>query len=140
MRIVARMSRPTVRPLEAADVPAAAALLARRHGRHRRVQPLLSPRFEEGTAATEQVAAALAMDDASGAVAEWDGRMIGYLLGAPKPGEVWGPNIWVEAAGQAVLQEQIRRPRRITVHGIGDEHPCAKQANPDGTNEDRPPG
>jgi GNAT superfamily N-acetyltransferase len=35
--------------------------------------------------------------------------MIGYLLGAPKPGEVWGPNIWVEAAGQATEDAETMR-------------------------------
>jgi GNAT superfamily N-acetyltransferase len=35
--------------------------------------------------------------------------MIGYLLGAPKPGEVWGPNVWVEAAGQATEDAETMR-------------------------------
>ena len=41
-------------------------------------------------------------DGASGAVAFADGRLVGYLLGAPKAGPPWGPNLWVESAGQAV--------------------------------------
>jgi GNAT superfamily N-acetyltransferase len=37
------------------------------------------------------------------------GRAIGYLLGAPKPGTVWGTNVWVETAGQATSEPEVMR-------------------------------
>ena len=51
----------------------------------------------------------LATADASGSVAVRDGRVVGYLLGAPKPSPTWGDNVWVESAGQAVEEaEDVR--------------------------------
>ncbi|CAN5483421.1 hypothetical protein BH10ACT10_BH10ACT10_21310 [soil metagenome] len=61
-------------------------LLAERHRRHRR-----------------------RLDDAAGSVA---GRLVGYLLGAPKPHPVWGENVWVESAGHAVEAAGVIRPGR----------------------------
>jgi GNAT superfamily N-acetyltransferase len=101
------MSRVEVRPFEAADVPAAGALLAERHRRHRKTHELLSPRFESVETAQHEVAAAFSMENASGSVAMCDGEVVGYLMGAPKPG--WGPNVWVESAGQAAGEAEIIR-------------------------------
>lgn len=103
------MSRLEVRPIDATDVPIAATLLARRQVRHRRDQPLLSARYEDVDVAAVELAAALAAPDASGAVATRDGDVVGFLVGSPKPGEVWGPNVWVEAAGQAVTDAEVMR-------------------------------
>lgn len=103
------MSRLEVRPFDAADIPACGQLLAARHGRHRDRQPLLSARYEQAEAATAEVAAAWAQEHASGAVAVRAGAIVGYLLGAPKPGEVWGPNVWIEAAGQATAHAETMR-------------------------------
>ena len=36
-------------------------------------------------------------------------RVVGYLLGAPKGGAAWGPNVWVEAAGHAVEEVETAR-------------------------------
>src|SRR5262249_40917377 len=101
------MPRVQVRPFEAADVPAAGALLAERHRRHRRAQPLLSPRFESVGTAQNEVAAAFAVDNACGSVALRGGEVVGYLVGAPKSG--WGPSVWVESAGQAAEEAEIVR-------------------------------
>jgi ribosomal protein S18 acetylase RimI-like enzyme len=38
-----------------------------------------------------------------------DGRPVGFLLGAPKPAPVWGPNVWVESAGQATENAELMR-------------------------------
>ena len=103
------MSTVRVRPFEVDDVPAAGELLAARHRRHRMALPLLAARYEDVDAATAEVAVALATAHASGAVAVRDGQTVGFLLGAPKPGEVWGPNVWVEAAGQAVVEAETIR-------------------------------
>jgi GNAT superfamily N-acetyltransferase len=91
-----------VRPFEDSDVDAAGRLLAARHVEHRRHEGLLDARFEDDKEATAEVAALWSTEDASGAVATEGGRLVGYLIGAPKISPTWGPNIWVESAGLAV--------------------------------------
>jgi GNAT superfamily N-acetyltransferase len=98
-----------VRPFGADDIPVAGALLAERHRSHRLRCPLLSPRYEDEPAATAEVAAAFALPDASGAVALKGADIVGFLLGAPKPSPVWGPNIWVDAAAQAAAEPELIR-------------------------------
>ncbi|NUR06102.1 MAG: GNAT family N-acetyltransferase [Nocardioidaceae bacterium] len=69
----------------------------------------MSPRFEDPQAARAEVEAAFKGDDASGAVALRDGRVVGFLLGAPKQSGTWGPNLWVESAGLAAEEpEDVR--------------------------------
>lgn len=109
MAYVPAMSGALVRPFQAGDIPAAGALLAARHRAHRLSCPLLSPRYEHEQAATAEVAAAFALPGASGAVAMQGGNIGGFLLGAPKASPVWGPNVWVDAAGQAVVQPELIR-------------------------------
>jgi GNAT superfamily N-acetyltransferase len=103
------MSRTLVRPFTAGDIPAAGELLAQRHARHRLDRPLLSPRYEDAAAAAAEVAAVFGTAGASGAFAARDGRPAGYLLGFPKPGHAWGPNVWVESAGHAVADAETLR-------------------------------
>jgi GNAT superfamily N-acetyltransferase len=98
----------TIRPFEPDDVDDAGRLLATRHRAQRASQPLLSPRYEDPAVARSVVADALAVDGASGAVAVANGAVRGFLLGAPK-GSVWGPNAWVESAGQAVDDPEVMR-------------------------------
>ncbi|MFB6392244.1 GNAT family N-acetyltransferase [Polymorphospora lycopeni] len=98
-----------VRPLEAADLAGCGVLLADRHRRHRLAQPLLSPRFEDADAAVAELTAVHETEDASGAVAFRAGVPVGFLLGAPKTSPLWGPNVWVEAAGQAVTDAEVMR-------------------------------
>lgn len=103
------MSRHVIRPFEEADLLAAAGLLAQRHQEHRKRHPLLPPDYEDGRLALVEVTAAWESEGASGAVMVEGGEITGYLLAAPKPSPVWGPNIWVEAAGHAVREpEHIR--------------------------------
>jgi ribosomal protein S18 acetylase RimI-like enzyme len=100
---------PTVRPFDDGDVEAAGRLLAARHAEHRRREPLLAARFENEQEATAEVAAAWSAPDASGSAAIDNGRLVGYLLGAPKSSAAWGDNVWVESAGVAVvLPETVR--------------------------------
>jgi len=99
----------TIRPFEPSDIDEAGSLLAARHAAHRLAHPLLSPRFEDPAAARVEVATAFGGDGASGAVAERDGRLTGFLLGAPKASPLWGPNVWVESAGQAVDDPETMR-------------------------------
>jgi len=103
------MSRAHVRPFQAGDVPAAGALLAARHRAHRLSCPLLSPRYQDDSAATAQVAEAFAQPGASGAVALQGGDIAGFVLGAPKDSPVWGPNVWVDAAGHAAAEPELVR-------------------------------
>src|SRR5262245_13803763 len=99
----------TIRPFETDDLAAAGRLLAARHAAHRRAQPLLSERYEQPKAAEVEIAAALEQENASGAVAVDDGQLTGYLIGAPKSSPAWGPNVWVESAGQAVDDPETMR-------------------------------
>jgi GNAT superfamily N-acetyltransferase len=81
------------------DVPAAAALLVRRHATHRDVSPLLAP-LDQATAEVE-VRALLDKDDAAGWVAEDAGAVVGYLLAVSHQPQWFGPNAYVHAAGWA---------------------------------------
>ena len=106
---VPAVSAVEVRPFEAADLTACGVLLADRHRRHRIAEPLLSPRFEDIGVATSELAAVVEMADASGAAAFRAGALVGFVLGAPKSSPVWGANMWVEAAGQAVADAEVIR-------------------------------
>jgi ribosomal protein S18 acetylase RimI-like enzyme len=103
------VSRLTVAPFSEEHVEDAGRLLAARHARHREAAPLLPARFEEPAAARGEVADAWRRDGASGAAALRDGKLVGYLVGAPREDTVWGDNVWVEAAGHAVVEPEDAR-------------------------------
>jgi GNAT superfamily N-acetyltransferase len=103
------VTRPEIRAFQTTDTPVAGQLLAERHAAHRRAEPLLSARYEAAEAATAEVVAATELSGASGAVAVRDGEVVGYLLGSPKSSPVWGPNVWVEAAGMATSEPELIR-------------------------------
>jgi ribosomal protein S18 acetylase RimI-like enzyme len=103
------MARLEMIPFEDAHLGDAAQLLAARHARHRRAEPLLPARFEEPAAARAELESAWRQDSASGSAAFRDGRMVGYLIGAPRPDPVWGDNTWVEFAGHAVEEAEVIR-------------------------------
>ncbi|GAA1656871.1 hypothetical protein GCM10009744_57130 [Kribbella alba] len=103
------MSGLNIRPFEAADLRAAAGLLAERQARHRSRHPLLPAEYEDPEIALVEVAAAWETEGASGSVLVEGDELTGYLLGAPKPSAVWGSNVWVERAGHAVREpEKVR--------------------------------
>ena len=103
------MSTPEVVPFGDEHLEDAAALLAVRHARHLQAEPLLSKRYEDAAAARVELELAWRAEGASGAAALREGRLAGYLIGAPRASEVWGENVWVEAAGHAVEQaEDVR--------------------------------
>jgi ribosomal protein S18 acetylase RimI-like enzyme len=84
-------------------------LLAARHARHREAEPLLPARYEEPAAAKDELIAAWQAEGSSGTAAFRDGRLVGYLVAAPRGVEVWGENVWIEAAGHAVEEaEDVR--------------------------------
>ncbi|GAA1601194.1 hypothetical protein GCM10009789_64310 [Kribbella sancticallisti] len=84
-------------------------LLAERQSRHRMKHPLLPADYEDPRLALVEVTAAWETEGTSGAVLVEDGEVTGYLLGAPKPSAVWGANVWVEQAGQAVRDPEMMR-------------------------------
>lgn len=102
------MTKTAVRRFERSDVDPAGRLLAARHRAHRVEQPLLPARFENPTMASREVLS-LVEAGATGAVAERDGEVIGYLLAHRRPGTLWGDNAWVEAAGHSVAEAETVR-------------------------------
>jgi GNAT superfamily N-acetyltransferase len=103
------VSRPEIRAFAEDHLDAAGSLLAARHREHRAVEPLLSERFEDAGAARGEVASLWAEEHASGAVALREGQVVGFLIGTRKNDQVWGANVWVEAAGYAVDEPELVR-------------------------------
>lgn len=91
-----------IHPFAAEHLEGAAELLEQRHRRHRGAEPLLGETYDFR-------AEIEALEDPSGVAGLRDGRVVGFLLGIRKDDARWGPNIWVEPAGQAVEEaEEIR--------------------------------
>ena len=97
-----------VRAFEPGDLDGAAALLADRHRRHREVEPLLDPAFEDAAAARAEIEKLLANESATAWTAVRDGKLAGYLVGIARDA-TWGPNAWVEAAGHAATDRAAVR-------------------------------
>ena len=106
---LSRMSRLEIRSFEESDLASAGRLLAERHRRHRDAEPLLSPTYEQPAVSEAEIAELLKSGDASGSVALREGEVVGFLLGAPKPGDAWGNNVWMEAAGHAATEAEVIR-------------------------------
>jgi ribosomal protein S18 acetylase RimI-like enzyme len=87
----------------------AAALLAARHRRNRALEPLLPARYERHAEAFDELQRVWEAEGASGSASLWDGRLVGYLIGAPRDPTVWGQNTWVELAGHAVDEPEVAR-------------------------------
>jgi ribosomal protein S18 acetylase RimI-like enzyme len=98
-----------IRPLRDDDLGAAAELLAERHRRHRRFEPLLPERYERVDEARSAVEGARRKGGASGVVAVRDGRVVGYLIGAPDDEGAWGPNEWIDHPGHAAEEPELLR-------------------------------
>jgi ribosomal protein S18 acetylase RimI-like enzyme len=103
------MARVDVVPFTDAHVHDAARLLAARQTRWRSAEPLLPERFEDPSAALEELGAAWRAEGASGSAGFRDGGLVGYLVGAPRETDVWGENVWVELAGHAVEETEDAR-------------------------------
>lgn len=95
------MTRYEVREFTADDLDEAARLLAERYRRHRGATFALDRRYEEPAAAREQVAALFERESASGAIVLVQGRASAFVLGTRRDDATWGPNVWIEAAGNA---------------------------------------
>lgn len=123
------MTAPLVRPLNDADLPAAARLLAERHRRHRLAVPALDPAFEEPASALAEIQALLARPGASAAVAIRGGEPCGFMVGAPRADPSWGPTVWVEAAGHAAEHaEDVRDLYAFLAAGWADAGRTAQSA------------
>lgn len=103
------MARLEVVPFADEHLEDATRLLAARHAHQRRVEPLLPGRFENPAAAGEELAAAWRSEDASGAAALREGRLVAYMIGAPRDVDSWGANVWIEAAGHAAENAEDSR-------------------------------
>lgn len=103
------MSRLEITPFADEHLDDAARLLATRHARHRAAEPLLSARFEEPATAAGEVEAAWRAEGASGTAAFRGGRLVGYLIGAPRTEPAWGADTWIEAPGHAVEEAETVR-------------------------------
>jgi ribosomal protein S18 acetylase RimI-like enzyme len=94
-------------------IDGAATLLEQRHARHVEAEPLLAREVDYRA----EIDALLAREGASGVVALRQGHPVGYLIGARRDDEWWGPNIWVEAAGHAVEEPEDVRDLYAAVAG-----------------------
>ncbi len=94
-------TRYEVRPFASELVDAAASRLTERHRRQREVVPALNPDFENPAAAGERLRRLVAAEGSIGSMAFDGDRLVAYVTGAPRPGSLWGPNVWVEDAGCA---------------------------------------
>jgi GNAT superfamily N-acetyltransferase len=93
-----------IQPFSEEHLDAAGELLAARHRRHRRAEPLLTE-----PADYRAEVEALWREQAAGMVGERDGRVVGFLLGISKDDGPWGPNVWVDPAGHAVEEAEDLR-------------------------------
>jgi GNAT superfamily N-acetyltransferase len=98
-----------VRPIETADLDAAATLLADRHRRHRLVEPILDPAYEDPSAARAEIEKLLSGELASGWAARRGDDVVGFLVGIGKDAKLWGPNVWIEPAGHAATDRSAVR-------------------------------
>src|SRR5918994_5211920 len=84
----------------------ASRLLGDVHARHRDVEPLLPGEVDFRA----QVAEELAREDASGVAALREGRLVGYLLGAPASNDNrGGRRIFSGLAGHATVEPELAR-------------------------------
>ena len=102
------MPRLALRPFAPDDVDDAAELLARRHARHRGVEPSLPAAYERVEVARDEVAELLAAG-ATGALATRNGTAVGFMLGRHRDEPAWGANVWIEPAGHAVDEAEAVR-------------------------------
>jgi ribosomal protein S18 acetylase RimI-like enzyme len=99
-----------LRGLSADDLEQAGALLAARHRRHREAEPLLPTAYENPAAARKAVERAWTKPGGRGVAAvDDDGRLLGYLVGAPDDEGAWGPNEWIDHPGHAVEEPEVLR-------------------------------
>ena len=95
------MARLEIRDLSDDMLNGAGRMLADRHRAQRRHEPALDGAFEDPTTAKGAIAGLLAADPMTALAAVRGNEVVGYLVGAPRDPERWGPNIWIEGSGHA---------------------------------------
>jgi GNAT superfamily N-acetyltransferase len=103
------VARLEIRPLEGDLLAEAGRLLADRHRVQRRDVPSLDAAFEDPAVAAQAIAGLLARDDVTALAAVRERELVGYLVGAKRDPERWGPNIWIEGAGHAAIDAEAVR-------------------------------
>lgn len=103
------MPRVEIVPFGHQHLPGAARVLAARQQAQRAVEPALAARFEDPSATRAELNSLYATGSASGAAALDGDHVVGFVLGTPRDDAVWGPNVWVEAAGHAVADAEVVR-------------------------------
>lgn len=89
-------------PFDDTHLEEAAALLALRHQGDQTLERALPERFTQAALTRIAMEATLSKPNASGVVALYARRMIGYLIGVPCIDMVWGRSVWVPLVGHAV--------------------------------------
>lgn len=89
-------------PFADEHVERAAALLAERHAAHRAVEPLLPERSDFVAEIAKE------REDATGAAAFDNGKVVGFLLGQQRE-NFMGKHVWSHVAGHAVREAEIIR-------------------------------
>lgn len=97
---------PEIVPFDSEHMADASLLVARRHARLRASEAALSERWSDPAQALTLVDAVWAAEGVRGAAAIADGRVIGFLIGAPRFDPPWDRSAWVEMAGHAVDEGQ----------------------------------
>lgn len=95
-----------IAPFTDALLDVAAELLANRHRAWRASMPLLPVRFEDAAVARGAVEAAWRAVDARGVAALDGGKLLGYLIGAPRVSLLSGRTAWVDLPGHALAPGQ----------------------------------
>lgn len=101
-----RPPAPSIVPLSRDRLDDAAALLAERQARWRRGEPSLPEAYEAAAAMRPLLDEALAAPHAHAVAAVApDGRLLGFMAGAPRLEPVWGRSAWVGLVGQALAAD-----------------------------------
>lgn len=89
-------------PFTGDHIPAAAELVAGRHGAIRATEPSLPERFEDPAECRPKVQELLDRAGSIGAAAVGGDRLVAFLLTVPRIEELWGRSVWAHLAGHAV--------------------------------------
>jgi GNAT superfamily N-acetyltransferase len=103
------MARLAIRDLSDDLLDQAGMLLADRHRAHRLREPALDGRYEDPALARAEIEKLRDREGATARAALRDETLIGYLVGAPRDAAMWGPNMWVDAAGHAASEPEAVR-------------------------------
>jgi len=103
------VARLEIRPLDDDLLGGAGRLLADRHRAQRRHEPALDVAFEDPVVAKDTIGRLLAGDPATAIGAVRNGELVGYLVGAARDPNRWGPNIWIEGPGHAATDVEAVR-------------------------------